>query len=203
MASGLPPHPLLDWADGRREYGEAWHDDGKLHKKQNVFDDFIAAAEYLVHANITRCAWSRQRGPGCSCGRPRLTRRSSRLVRPVRTHPRARPSRIIINGGSNGGLLVGAAITHRPDLFGAAIADVGCVCGEIRVVPRPQPVLLTQPTRSNRTGSRLACPAAQRAGHAAFPQVYDWPCMVCVWGCPRSRSGSKSGPHCKAGPDRG
>jgi prolyl oligopeptidase len=74
---------------GGGEYGEAWHLAGtKLHK-QNVFDDFIAAAEYLV-AN-------------------RYTERD----------------RLAISGGSNGGLLVGACLTQRPELFGAALPDVG------------------------------------------------------------------------------
>jgi prolyl oligopeptidase len=74
---------------GGGEYGEAWHEAGKREKKQNVFDDFIGAAEYLVHEGYTA------------------------------------PSRLVIRGGSNGGLLVGAAMTQRPELFGAALPAVG------------------------------------------------------------------------------
>ena len=73
---------------GGNEYGERWHEDGMLAKKQNVFDDFVAAAEWLVAKGY------------------------------------ARPERIVIRGGSNGGLLVGAAMTQRPDLFGAVLCGV-------------------------------------------------------------------------------
>jgi prolyl oligopeptidase len=74
---------------GGGEYGEAWHTAGTLTNKQHVFDDFIAAAEFLVAQNYTRRA------------------------------------RLGIYGRSNGGLLVGAVLTQRPDLFGAALPAVG------------------------------------------------------------------------------
>ena len=74
---------------GGGEYGEAWHKSGTLANKQHVFDDFIAAAEYLIREHYTRSA------------------------------------RLGIHGRSNGGLLVGAVLTQRPDLFGAALPAVG------------------------------------------------------------------------------
>lgn len=74
---------------GGGEYGEEWHQAGTKLRKQNVFDDFIASAEWLVRSGYTR------------------------------------PARLAIQGGSNGGLLVGACMTQRPDLFGACLPAVG------------------------------------------------------------------------------
>jgi prolyl oligopeptidase len=74
---------------GGGEYGVEWHEGGRLHHKQNVFDDFFAAAEHLIAKKYTR------------------------------------PEKLAIAGRSNGGLLVGAAMTQRPELFGATLPGVG------------------------------------------------------------------------------
>jgi len=73
---------------GGGEYGESWHQGGMLGRKQNSFDDFIAAAEWLVRERYTR------------------------------------PERLAVAGGSNGGLLMGAVLTQRPDLFRAVVIQV-------------------------------------------------------------------------------
>lgn len=99
MTPGFSPTRLA-WVDkggvlaianlrGGGEYGKAWHDAGRLDKKQNVFDDFIGAGEYLIAEGIT--------GKG----------------------------QLAIEGGSNGGLLVGAVTNQRPDLIAAALPAVG------------------------------------------------------------------------------
>jgi prolyl oligopeptidase len=92
--------PVLVWLEmggayavanlrGGSEYGEAWHEAGTKLKKQNVFDDFIAAAEWLIERKYTT------------------------------------PARLAIRGRSNGGLLIGAVMTQRPELFAAALPTVG------------------------------------------------------------------------------
>ena len=73
---------------GGNEFGEDWHRNGMLEKKQNVFDDFIAAAEHLITEKYTDAG------------------------------------HLAIQGGSNGGLLMGAALTQRPDLFRAVVCQV-------------------------------------------------------------------------------
>jgi prolyl oligopeptidase len=105
---------------GGGEYGEGWHQAGMLGRKQNVFDDFLAAARWMIDNGITK------------------------------------PERLAISGRSNGGLLVGAALTQRPDLFRAV------VCG----------VPLLDMIRYDRF--RLAALWVPEYGSAADPEAFKW-----------------------------
>ena len=105
---------------GGSEYGEAWHKAGMRDKKQNVFDDFIGAAEHLVHAKLTT------------------------------------PERLVISGASNGGLLMGAVLTQRPDLFRAVS------CG----------VPLLDMIRYHRFGAGMAW--VDEYGSADDPETFKW-----------------------------
>ncbi len=107
---------------GGSEFGERWHRAGMLENKQNVFDDFIAAAEWLIERGYTK------------------------------------PSRLAIRGYSNGGLLVGAVLTQRPDLFRAAL------CG----FPDLDMVRFFTFTRTNNL------PALHEYGNAAIPEQFDF-----------------------------
>ncbi len=99
---------------GGGEYGEPWHEAGMKARKQNVFDDFIAAAEWL-------CG----RGPGKARPGAEATPGGSPAGQYDPPQRYTSPKRLAISGGSNGGLLVGACETQRPDLFGACLPAVG------------------------------------------------------------------------------
>ena len=107
---------------GGGEFGEEWHRAGMLENKQNVFDDFIAAAEWLVDNGYTR------------------------------------PDHLAIHGGSNGGLLMGAAITQRPDLFRAALVGV----------PDLDMVRFVEFTQNNNK------PALLEYGDASIPEQFEF-----------------------------
>lgn len=106
---------------GGSEFGQAWHWQGMRGFKQNVFNDFIAAAELLVADGWTR------------------------------------PERLAIRGGSNGGLLVGASLTQRPDLFGAVVGTV------------PELDLVGFPRYDD-----INPPALEEYGDATVPEEFDW-----------------------------
>lgn len=106
---------------GGGEFGQRWHWQGMLSFKQNVFNDFIAIAEYLHREEYSR------------------------------------PETLAIQGGSNGGLLVGAAMTQRPDLFGAVVANL------------PELDLVGYPCYDN-----INPPALDEYGDASIPEEYDW-----------------------------
>lgn len=111
---------------GGGEFGEDWHEAGRLTRKQNVFDDFAACADLLIRSNYTRA------------------------------------SRLAIEGGSNGGLLMGAALTQRPELYGAVVSHVG-IYDMLRVELDPNGLFNTTEFGS------VKDPAQFRALHAYSP----------------------------------
>ena len=125
---------------GGGEYGEDWHRQGILDRKQNVFDDFLAAGDFLVQEGAAR-------------------------------------GRLAIMGGSNGGLLVGAALTQRPGLFRAVVCQV----------PLPDMVAITS-SGSRASGSRSTAPRTARGLPVAL-RVFAVP------PCPRRHALSGRPPH--------
>ncbi|MBI3684779.1 MAG: S9 family peptidase [Acidobacteria bacterium] len=112
---------------GGSEFGEAWHRAGMFGKKQNVFDDFIAAAEWLVQNKHTN------------------------------------PAKLAIWGGSNGGLLVGAALTQRPDLFRAVLC----------LYPDLDMVRYYRYTKNNNPPALLEYGDASRPEHFGFLRLWS------------------------------
>ena len=116
---------------GGGEYGEEWHKAGMLNNKQNVFDDFIAGAEYLIGKGYTSS------------------------------------EKLAIRGGSNGGLLIGAVLNQRPELFRVAFPEVGVMDHDDRVVPAHSFKYAAQLQNSQEGDSPILIRIGISAGHGA------------------------------------
>ncbi len=132
-------------------FGQKWHDQGRTKNKQNVIDDFIAAAEWAIQAKVTQ------------------------------------PKRIAISGASHGGLLVGAAITQRPDLFGLAFPQYGPLAFHDKPMLDP----FTTPYQVYEYGNLISDPAAQALAKKISPELNidrdEYPMTVIITGRNDSR----------------